>query len=256
MTQVRARSHALPQVIKSMINSDAEASLSLVVYAPGTRQHPHSHPQPSLAMLLCGSLSEATSAGSVNVDRPSIGFKPPGVRHSTNFGDGATVLLSLSVSDPALWAVCQAEDWGWRPADVHVRQLLASAADRQSSWEDTVAELLAMQVRRPRSASRPPAWLCRAREELRDAPDTPLAALADRAGVHRVHLSRSFSRWFGEPLTIFRLRRRTELAVAGVFHQCQSPAAAAAGAGFADQSHLSRSVRKLLGTTLRQMSAP
>ena len=244
-------SRAAPQVTKTVIYGDESATMSLAVYAPGVRQPPHVHPEPSLAILLCGSLAEA-AGDDMAIDRPSIGFKPPGLRHSTNFGDGATVLLSLTISDAALWTQCRVDRWGWRPADVQIRQLLAGAAHGRLCWPDVIAELLAAPVRAPALGS-PPLWLCRAREELRDAPDTPFAALADRAGVHRVHLSRSFSRWFGEPLTLFRLRRRTELAVAGVLHHCRPPAAAAAG--FADQSHLSRNVRKLLGTTLGQMGA-
>jgi AraC family transcriptional regulator len=252
---IRSRSsYASPEVTKAAIYGDAGATMALMVYPPGTRQPAHSHTDPSVAILLCGSLSEAAARDELAIDRPSIGFKPPGLRHSTNFGDGATVLLSVTIYDPNLWKQCGVDRWDWRSADVPIGKLLAGAADGHLSWPDVMTELLSRLMPSPVAGS-PPLWLSRAREELRDVPDTPLAALAGRAGVHRVHLSRSFTRWFGEPLSLCRLRRRTELAVAGVLHHRRSPAAAAADAGFADQSHLSRSVRKLLGMTLGQLGA-
>ena len=242
------------QIAKKTICSDPSATLSLVVYPPNLRQPAHAHPEPSFAVLLCGSIAEETASGETVIDRPSIGCKPPDLRHSTRFGDGATILLSLTVRDDALWRQLRVDEWQWGSADVQAGELLAAADRGLSSWADTMIDLLAAPKRSPAVPGSPPGWLCRVREELRDAPDTPLETLAARAGVHRVHLSRSFSRWFGEAPTVFRLRRRTELALAGVLHHGRSPAAAAAEAGFADQSHLARSVRRIAGTTVRGLS--
>jgi len=73
--------------------------------------------------------------------------------------------------------------------------------------------------------------------------------LATEFGVHRVHLARAFRDHYGTSLSrhlqrarLVRARRllaATDLTLADV----------AATAGFADQSHLTRSVRSALGTT-------
>lgn len=93
-----------------------------------------------------------------------------------------------------------------------------------------------------------------AAERMRDLIDAdPVAAvtLADAAaalGVGPTHLVRTFTRRFGLPPHRYRLGRRIDLArrllLDGV-----PPALVAAQTGFHDQAHLTRHLRRFLGTT-------
>ena len=77
--------------------------------------------------------------------------------------------------------------------------------------------------------------------------DISLAELAALAGVDRFHLLRAFRRCLGLPhlyQTQLRLRHVKRLMLAG-----ESPAMAAAAAGFADQSHLIRKFKAAYGVT-------
>jgi AraC-like DNA-binding protein len=66
--------------------------------------------------------------------------------------------------------------------------------------------------------------------------------------AHPAHLVRMFSREFGISPHQYLTSRRVDLA-RGLLLDGMSPSLAAAAAGFCDQSHLSRSFRRALGTT-------
>jgi len=99
------------------------------------------------------------------------------------------------------------------------------------------------------------------RDLIRDHADQDLsiADLAREAGVSRVYLSRAFERQFGVPphvyLNAVRLDKARALLLSGM-----PPAAVAAAAGFADQSHFSRRFKGAFGLApgawLRQMRRP
>ncbi len=82
-----------------------------------------------------------------------------------------------------------------------------------------------------------------------------VADLAREAGVHRVHLARAFRDHFGESVTLFARRVRLEAAQRLIAAGGISLAQAAARAGFADQSHLTRVMRAALGLTPGRMRA-
>jgi AraC family transcriptional regulator len=94
-----------------------------------------------------------------------------------------------------------------------------------------------------------PPWLALVRERLHDTGGTaPVEALAADAGVHRVHLARTFRDHVGVPVTVYARRLRLEAARRHV-ERGVPLAQAAARAGFADQSHLTRTMRSAWGVT-------
>jgi AraC family transcriptional regulator len=100
-------------------------------------------------------------------------------------------------------------------------------------------------------AAAPPSWLRRAVEQIEDQPEEPLrvAAVAAAAGVHPFHLTRTFRRFFrctaGEYLRRVRVKRACGL-LRGTSH---SIARTAVLAGFADQSELTKVLRRYTGFT-------
>jgi AraC-like DNA-binding protein len=82
----------------------------------------------------------------------------------------------------------------------------------------------------------------------RTAENVGLDELAAAAGVSRFHLIRVFQRRYGLTPFAYQRNRRIEKARA-VLRAGKSIADAAAAAGFADQSHLGRSFRAVMGST-------
>lgn len=99
------------------------------------------------------------------------------------------------------------------------------------------------------SESKQPAWLSAVREYLDRTPDRnlKLADLAERAGVGECHLVRTFGREFGMSPYAYHVQSRVNHA-RSLLRDGRAPAEVAADLGFADQSHLTRHFRRLVGT--------
>jgi AraC family transcriptional regulator len=101
----------------------------------------------------------------------------------------------------------------------------------------------------------PPGWLRQLAEKLMEEPRTSIQSLASEAGVHPVYLARAFRRWYGVPPSEYRLRVRTSRGLASALFCQRGAAEAAHSAGFADQSHMCRSIRSSTGVTLSRLRA-
>jgi AraC family transcriptional regulator len=102
----------------------------------------------------------------------------------------------------------------------------------------------------PRAEGGRPAWVGRARAliEARIREPLRLTGLARELGVHPAHLSRTFHRVFGTTVSSYVLHRRVELACAALTNDREATLARVAQeTGFADQSHLCRSFRRVTG---------
>jgi AraC family transcriptional regulator len=242
------------RAVRNILVRDQAGTFSLCFYPPGLRQDWHSHCEPSLALLLSGSISEQAGGDEQILGPGSVGLKPEDLRHCNRYGPDGAILLSLTLHDSELWPKlrgCRPARHGWsRPGNAaRARALAAAAFEERMDCADLAAELMSISLDdRPRAAE-PPAWISEVREKLSASPELRLGPLAAAAGVHRVHLCRSFSRWYGESVSQFRLRRKTEIALRNILYEGAPAASAAADGGFADQSHFSRTVRNLLGTT-------
>jgi AraC-like DNA-binding protein len=113
-----------------------------------------------------------------------------------------------------------------------------------------LARLLARHGSRPLAPSNFPAPVTRALQLLNEAPEHPitLAELAALSGVSRFQLLRGFARAVGTTPHAYLLQQRVRLA-RRLLAAGRRPAEAAAEAGFADQSHLTRAFRRQFGIT-------
>jgi AraC family transcriptional regulator len=154
----------------------------------------------------------------------------------------------------------------------HDKSLVAIAKELQRSTngndpaariitDDLTSELLAQVSRRlNRRSSPPPSWLSRVRELAHDSSGTmSVSELAREAGVHRVHLARAFREHYGVPVTQYTQKLRVHAALRLLAQGDFTLSRVALEAGFADQSHLTRTVRDVTGSTpgaLRSMLHP
>jgi AraC family transcriptional regulator len=120
--------------------------------------------------------------------------------------------------------------------------------------EGLVLEMLGLLVRMPRKepgSDAPPRWLRDAVELVHGEFAAPLtvAAVAERIGVGPVHLARTFRRHRGESIGQCVRRLRVRHARLLLDDGAGDLATVALDAGFADQSHFTRTFRRLTGMT-------
>ncbi len=101
------------------------------------------------------------------------------------------------------------------------------------------------------SGRRFPQWLERVRNilEQRFAEPYKLSEIAAEAGVHPVHLAREFRKHYGTSVGEYLRRVRIEYACRELMDSNVAVTNIALAAGFADQSHFSRTFKRLCGTT-------
>ncbi len=149
--------------------------------------------------------------------------------------------------------------------DLAHRRLLAADGDGDIDYALTeeLLHLIMAATRQPVDPPRPAdrALVASAREAIIEgAPESAgLCPLARLLNVSPYRLSRTFSQQVGVSLTRYRNRVRVSLAMDQLAQGEPSLADLAARLGFADQAHLTRTVREHLGhapSTLRRLLAP
>lgn len=235
-------------------------------YPAGTWLPPHQHSRRSLVVVLSGGFRERIGGHEIEVARGSLYLRPPAVHHAHLFGDELTRCLAIEL--------LERPDTTFGPAMSAERPLVFRAGacgrigsriarlpwDRQPArrlrLEAQLLELLACVASRGRvPAEEPPEWLQRVHHRLRDSFRDPpsIVELAAEAGVHQSHLLRRFRKHYGLSPTGMVRRCKAEYARALLAEPGASLSAVAFEAGFADQSHMGRVLRRAYGTTPGQM---
>lgn len=238
--------------------SGAGFDVRLSWYAPGAHMDSHVHDRHQVSWLLAGELRERSAGREFEFVDLSRGIKPAGCPHANVYGRSGSLVLALNI-DPES-DLCDAipglDDWRWSASDGErkaVHDVLAAAtmlADGNPVTDLALADVVAGTHPAPgQTGDAPDPWLSRVRDWLHDDPDAhDLSGLAAAAGVHRVHLSRSFTRHYGLPPSLYRLRCKVSRALADLVGGASLAAAAQTG-GFADQAHFTRATRRQTGLT-------
>lgn len=217
-----------------------------VRHAPGLAIGSHAHDVPKLLVILAGGASERCGLELVEPAPLEVVARPRYLAHENQYhGTGAHSLiiehdglaqlrLPIGALDRATARRLGARLLGAFRSPPSTRDRLVRRAVR-----DAVA---AFADARPATG---PAWLDAAREQLFShaaAPPT-LAELGRAVGVHPVHLAQAFrARWNTTPLGYVRAHRMFH--AVELISQGLALADVAAIAGFADQSHMTRSLHR------------
>ena len=219
-----------------------------------TKFRKHEHDSAHLCMVLNG--------GFVEKDKHSWRDVAPGTvrvsgaaRHDIDFSSAGATCLVLEIDAPgfSLNAPIFIEN------DVRLGELgrrigsttVSRSPVNRVMTENLTTEFLAQISRRLNGKTTPPpSWLERIREMIHD--NTGLNSVEDlarEAGVHRVHLARTFRDHYGVPVTRYVRQVRVQSALSLLSTSSLSLSRLAAESGFADQSHLTREIRSATGTT-------
>lgn len=224
----------------------------------------HTHELAYFCLLLGGDYRERVGARTFEYQPLSVMFHPPALTHRDEVGRDGGRFFSVEIEGAWLERLreCGAgvpgpllEGRGGELVWLAVR-LYCEHRQRDAlsplAVEGLALEMLALAARdRGGTESRPPAWLGRAEELLRAEfrEGLTVADVAARVGVHPFHLSKVFRRFRGETIGDYVQRLRVEHACRLLAEGGRTLAEVALDAGFSDQSHLTRVVRRVTGST-------
>lgn len=220
----------------------------------------HAHELSFFAVLMDGLYGERYGRQERQFRPFTVHFRPAGVPHQDEVGPPGVRFFEIEIRpswrqrladcSAALDIArddCKGGGLLWLAMKIF-RELQGSCPPDDLSVESLLTELMAAAARTPpENDRRPPAWLRRILEKL-EVDFTGRISLDDlsrEAGVHPVHVSRVFRKFVGEGIGehVHRLRvrkaceqmREPELSIADI----------SLALGFSDQSHFTRSFRRV-----------
>lgn len=224
----------------------------------GTCLMGHGHAEPHQLFLLHGGLEERDRGRWQRMDSGGVRLSPPGDQHDLRFLAPSRCLLVLLSGETAGTSPPIPPERVFR-RDPRLQPLADAIQRNVESWEHAspfrlealVLELLAAAIPGQSTGRNPPRWLDRIREQIRDCPNHPpsTAQLAAGAGYHPVYVARLFRAHYGIGVGEFARLARAEYARDLLATTPASIAQVAVRAGYADQSHLTRSLTRVLGRT-------
>jgi len=215
----------------------------------------HAHDEAYFCLVIEGCSRQRSGRSERVRERGRAYFYPAGEVQSERFGSSGGRLFSIEVGTSVVSRLgeagrlpeASAELVG--PAALAVRRLyLESHGGDPLCVEDLAMQLVAAQVRERCDAVR---WAPVVRDYLHAhfTEKVTLERIALAAGVHPVHLCRAFPRRFGMTLGIYLRALRVDFAARQLVVTDRPIADIALGAGFSSQSHLTREMKRVLGST-------
>lgn len=239
--------------------------VSIATFAPNLSIPSHFHEWSCVSVLLEGRFEQRFPGKWCDCPPGVVLAKPPGERHEDRWSDGWSRHLIIEI-DPE-----RHNDLGASRSSaeeiVHVGGIGAETIAREA-WRELTApdsmtpvaleglalQLLARVQRGVRALVSPgsaPSWLAQATDFLHEnfRSSFRLADVAAAAGVHPDHLSRVFSSVHRLTVGEYVRRLRVDAAAIRLVTSGDSISTIAFATGFADQSHLTRVFKRVVGLT-------
>ena len=219
----------------------------------------HLHVHPFFSMLIRGRYRERFGRRHWDARPLGMVLRPPEAEHCDEIGPGGAVFLCVDVSREFWESMGRADIRIERGAFENramsatalrlLREVSDARPDAASVAEALIVELISEYTQEPvvRGRARP-RWIGRALEQLHQDPAAAsLGAVARELDLHPVHVTRSFKRHVGTTLHRYLRELRLHRATQALLATDDSLAALADSHGFADQSHLTRELRRETG---------
>jgi AraC family transcriptional regulator len=261
------------QFYGELIRCHAFAGLTLTetCYAPGACLPRHCHEHAYFCLIRRGTYREEYGDRQRQCGPLMLAFHPPEEVHAEHFDGEEVRSFNLELTPSWLRSVARAAPPLDQPFDSRGGPLVGLAVRLLDEFEHPDAsspliiegltlQLLGLCIREAHREPGVPRWLQRVRDLLSEHCTTPftLANLAAEAGVHPGYLAGAFRRHFGCTVGAYVRRQRVALACRHLAGSAAPLADIALLAGFADQSHFTRTFKRQLGLTpaaYRKMTA-
>ena len=229
-------------------------------YRPGQRITRHCHENAEVSLVLDGEFDEVVQGNTFGCGRMTTLLRPAEAEHVNHYGArGAHCLIvefrpmfAKTFPEAARFLshpIC----WRGAPAGLLSTQIWREVREPEPTSALVVEGLVLLllgHVERWKEASErstlPPIWLTRARDFLNEnyASEIRLADVALTAGVHAVHLNKTFKRYFGLTIGNYVRQLRLQAAVRLLTASNLPISRIATEVGFCDQSHLTNVFRR------------
>ena len=193
---------------------------------------------------------------------PCVVAHPPGAAHSDDIGEDGLETVSIQYDPRWLSSSALAFRYPFNRTRWTAGGIVSTYARRLAQiWcrpgvtepelaRATAAFLYALQSKEPVAV---PSWLEHVREAIESPAPPATAALAARLDLHPAWLARAYRAAVGEGLAETARRKRAERALPLLRLGGLPLSQVAAAAGYADQSHMNRDFRILVGRTPLQV---
>jgi|SRR4030095_47533 AraC family transcriptional regulator len=245
--------------------------LSERLYPPGFRTPKHTHRRALFCFVMAGNYTEEYGGGRTRECKSStLLFHPSDELHAEHFHDSGGRSFIIEI-EPQWLKRLRDQGIAAEPAAGFKRgvaELLARRLYKELVQRDEVSDLiieglmmeLVGETSRASSqgeVNRPPRWLEQARELLHErfAEPLKLADIAREVSVHPVYLAQIFHRSYQCTIGDYVRRLRVECACKDLANSESTLADIALAAGFCDQSHFTRTFKRLIGVAPSQYRA-
>lgn len=232
------------------------------IYPPSLTIKRHDHELASICVVLAGGYHESVGRKQRMAIPGTVIVHPAGEHHANRHEAIRTRILTVEIGAVRLAELrdeVRLFDESWHRKD-DVLAMFGTRVGRAMRHPDAsfalvaeslILELVAAAGRVQRAERHKAPWLTRVRDCLEEnAACTPsMSQLAAVAGVHPVHIARTFKEAFGCSVGTYARRLQVAQAVALLQAGRESLSAIADQAGFADQSHMTRTVHAQTGLT-------
>ena len=244
--------------------------LSERVYPPGFRTPKHTHKRPLFCFVIAGNYTEEYGGRTRECNSSTLLFHPADELHSEHFHDvgGRSFIIEIEpewlkrLRDQGI-VVQPAPGPKGGVAELLVHRLYKELVQRDEV-SDLIIEGLMMELIGETSrggvtveVNQPPRWLEQARELLHErfAEPLKLVDIARAVRVHPVHLAQVFHKSYRCTVGDYVRRLRVEQACHDLANSELPLADIALAAGFCDQSHFTRTFKRIIGIAPSQYRA-
>ena len=251
--------------LKSDLVSDFTFIESL--YLPNQKYSKHSHERATLCLVLQGNFTETHGRNSLTCIPSSLLFYPAGEAHAECFHDLRTRCFLIEINPSWLERLNQFSRLINKPANFHGsrasglalrvhKEVCAMDEFSHLSIEGLMLEMVAEISRSSRQVRdcKPTERTEMVKEIIQAHFHEPLtlATIAAQVDMHPVYLAQAFRRACGCTVGEYVRRLRIEFACRELSNLDNSISKIAVAAGFFDQSHFTRTFRRILGVTPAQ----
>jgi AraC family transcriptional regulator len=244
--------------------------LSERVYPARFRTPRHSHKQALFCYVVQGDYTETYGRKTRECSQSALLFHPANETHAEHFHDSGGRSFIIEIAPEWLERTRECAAVVDDPAEFHggTHELLARRLYKEFALLDGVSplvieglmlEMIGETARRKDynsriSANLAPRWLQQARDLLhaRFAERLTLAELAHDVGVHPVHLAQAFHKSYRRTVGDYVRQLRIEYACHELAASETPIVQIALAAGFCDQSHFTRTFKRLIGVAPSQ----
>ena len=236
--------------------------LTEVCHAQGRKLPVHTHESAYFGLLLDGGYTERFTERATDYGPFTLGFHPPGLTHEDEIAAGGSRMFCIEVRDtfwqstknllsaPKFTPDLCGRETTWLGVKLY-RAFRAGTLDALQ-MEETCGEMLQGCSRVNASEEKSvPSWLRQAVDLLHGGFQRQIAldAIAMELNLHPIHLSRVFRKKHGCTMGEYVNRLRVQYACAKMSQGWPALDELALEAGFADQSHMGRVFKSVVGDT-------